>query len=102
MSPQKAALLAQEADALNEQLSKALKELRARKEESNVRVSKAQCFMSSRLTSQHIHDLLVTRAEMAAQRITELESRVQDLFVDPFPFPFHCVPSPSHFCLSYY
>jgi hypothetical protein len=38
MSPKKANLLAQEADALNEQLSKALKELQARKEESNVRL----------------------------------------------------------------
>ena len=36
MSPKKATLLAQEADALNVQLSKALKELQARKEESNV------------------------------------------------------------------
>jgi hypothetical protein len=36
ISPKKAALLAQEAESLNEQLSKALKELQARKEESNV------------------------------------------------------------------
>jgi hypothetical protein len=36
MSPKKAALLAQEADSLNDQLSRALKELQARKEESNV------------------------------------------------------------------
>ena len=36
ISPKKAVLLAQEADSLNEQLSRALKELQARKEESNV------------------------------------------------------------------
>jgi hypothetical protein len=36
MSPKKAVLLAQEADSLNDQLSRALKELQARKEESNV------------------------------------------------------------------
>lgn len=44
MLPKKAALLAQEADALNEQLSKALKELQARKEESNVSPSKAPVY----------------------------------------------------------
>lgn len=36
ISPRKASLLAQEAETLSEQLSKALKELSARKEESNV------------------------------------------------------------------
>jgi hypothetical protein len=36
MSPKKTDLLAREAEALNEQLSKALKELQARQEESNV------------------------------------------------------------------
>jgi hypothetical protein len=36
MSPRKAVLLAQEADSLNEQLSRALRELQARKEESSV------------------------------------------------------------------
>jgi len=44
MSPKKATLVAQEADALNEQLSKALKELQARKEESNVRLSNVPMF----------------------------------------------------------
>ncbi len=93
MSPNKASLLAQEADALNEQLSKALKELQARKEESNVRFSKAQYLILGRLTSKHIHDLLVTRAEKAAQRITELESRVQDLYVFAFVFLSYRLPS---------
>jgi hypothetical protein len=42
MSPKKADLLAKEAESLNEQLSTALMELRARKEESNVSHSNVQ------------------------------------------------------------
>jgi hypothetical protein len=65
MSPQKAALLAQEADSLREALSHIIAELKARREESS-----------------HIHSLLITRAETAAQRIISLESAIKDIDAD--------------------
>ncbi|KAL2759404.1 hypothetical protein ACRALDRAFT_1079461 [Sodiomyces alcalophilus JCM 7366] len=54
--------IASEAEKLNGELEKLITNLKARQEES-----------------EHIHELLVTRAERAAQRILFLQSRVQDL-----------------------
>ncbi|KAM0503105.1 hypothetical protein D7B24_002166 [Verticillium nonalfalfae] len=54
--------IASEAEKLTAELDTLVANLKARQEES-----------------EHIHDLLVTRAERAAQRIIFLQSRVQDL-----------------------
>ncbi|KAG7135507.1 hypothetical protein HYQ45_006776 [Verticillium longisporum] len=54
--------IASEAEKLTAELDTLVTNLKARQEES-----------------EHIHDLLVTRAERAAQRIIFLQSRVQDL-----------------------
>ncbi|OBT85864.1 hypothetical protein VE02_06069 [Pseudogymnoascus sp. 03VT05] len=65
LSASKSALLAEEAETLLVQLTKTVSELKARREES-----------------QHIHDLLVVRAEKAAQRVIELEDHVSELDAD--------------------
>ncbi|OBT63971.1 hypothetical protein VE03_06004 [Pseudogymnoascus sp. 23342-1-I1] len=65
LSASKSALLAEEAEALLVQLTKTVSELKERREES-----------------EHIHDLLVLRAEKAAQRVIELEDHVSELDAD--------------------
>ncbi|KFY70306.1 hypothetical protein V499_09280 [Pseudogymnoascus sp. VKM F-103] len=65
LSATKSALLAEEAEALLVQLTKTVSELKERREES-----------------EHIHDLLVVRAEKAAQRVIELEDHVSELDAD--------------------
>lgn len=82
MSTDKAILLVEEAQALESQIAKALSELRARKEESSV----ITCFQSFHMppptnACQHIHDLLITKTEKAAQRIVFLENQVSELYV---------------------
>ncbi|KAF6844687.1 hypothetical protein CMUS01_00871 [Colletotrichum musicola] len=59
--------IASEAAKLNTELETLVTNLKARQEES-----------------EHIHQLLVTRAERAAQRIIFLQSRVRDLYVVKF------------------
>ena len=88
-SPMRCAILANEADMLLAKLVKVVNELKSRREESEVRhrPSKSTCIFcisalsTSTDTSQHIHDLLITRAEKAAQRVGELEERIADLYV---------------------
>ncbi|KAL5346070.1 hypothetical protein ACLOAV_009101 [Pseudogymnoascus australis] len=65
LSASKSALLAEEAEELLVQLTTTVSELKERREES-----------------QHIHDLLVVRAEKAAQRVIELEDHVSELDAD--------------------
>ncbi|KAF4625197.1 hypothetical protein G7Y89_g12971 [Cudoniella acicularis] len=62
ITPAKAAKIAVEAETLASQLSKAVAELQLRREESD-----------------HIHDMLVTRAEKAAERILLLEYRIAEM-----------------------
>lgn len=90
-SAMRCAILANEADALLAKLVKVVTELKSRREESEVRTSRnpsrSGCiFCISAIStptdvSQHIHDLLITRAEKAAQRVTELEDKIADLYV---------------------
>ncbi|KAI2631898.1 hypothetical protein GGR54DRAFT_581338 [Hypoxylon sp. NC1633] len=62
MSAAQASRIAAEAQHLQEELESVVSSLRARQEESD-----------------HIHDMLITRAERAAQRIIHLEKRVKEL-----------------------
>ncbi|KAH6683293.1 hypothetical protein B0J14DRAFT_613199 [Halenospora varia] len=62
MTPAKAMKIAKEAERLATQLSVTVTELQLRREESD-----------------HIHDLLVTRAEKAAERILLLEYRIAEM-----------------------
>lgn len=85
-SPIRCAILANEADALLAKLVKVVTELKSRREESEVRARSNCIICLSALStktdvSQHIHDLLITRAEKAAERVTELEERIADLYV---------------------
>lgn len=85
-SAMRCAILANEADALLAKLVKVVTELKSRREESEVRTRSNCIFCLSALStqtdvSQHIHDLLITRAEKAAERVTELEERIADLYV---------------------
>jgi hypothetical protein len=82
ISPKKIVLIAQEAESLCQNLRGTVQELQARKEEIDVRYFGilANNFYEAD-AFQHIHDLLVTRAEKAAQRIIDLESQVKDLSV---------------------
>jgi len=64
MSVKKTTLLAGEAEKLFERLSKTVAELQQRKEEA-----------------YHIHDLLITRAEQAAQKVIQLQERITELNV---------------------
>lgn len=85
----RAAILASEADTLLAKLTKVVAELQTRREESEAsrhRRRQSCIFCVSAMqneadVSQHIHDLLVTRAEKAAQRVVELEERIADLYV---------------------
>ncbi len=96
VTPLHAALLANEADALLSRLIKVVSELKTRHQESEVhrprqnsRLKQSTCSCSRSCflcigpadTRQHIHDLLVARAEKAALRVTELEERIADLYV---------------------
>ncbi|OTB04161.1 hypothetical protein M426DRAFT_321009 [Hypoxylon sp. CI-4A] len=62
MSPSEASRIVAEANRLNKEMEEVASALRARQEESD-----------------HIHDMLITRAERAAQRIIFLERRVREL-----------------------
>lgn len=83
MYPDKAILLATQAKELTEALEGMMEELKARKEETDVSHFQLSLFVTSLKTNiiQHIHALLITRAEHAAQRIIELESHVKELLV---------------------
>ncbi|KAI1873403.1 hypothetical protein JX265_005025 [Neoarthrinium moseri] len=69
-----------EAKNLQETLESVIGSLKARQEEQEVMwtdlPAPSPCMSDHR---QHIHDLLITRAERAAQRIIYLEGRVQEL-----------------------
>ncbi|KAF7563092.1 hypothetical protein G7046_g1031 [Stylonectria norvegica] len=68
-----------EVTQLNEELTNALTNLKARQEESDV--SPINPDRVSQLTEQHIHALLIERAERAAQRILFLQNRIIHLSV---------------------
>lgn len=80
MTAQCAIKLAKEAEGLASRLSASVAQLQVRKEESDVSgLREAFCKRSLANIIQHIHDLLVTRAEAAAERILLLEYRINEL-----------------------
>ncbi|KAI2468265.1 hypothetical protein F4781DRAFT_443651 [Annulohypoxylon bovei var. microspora] len=70
MSAAESGRVVQEAQNLCKELEEVVSNLRARQEESDAR---------SHLVTYHIHELLITRAERAAQRIIQLEKRIKEL-----------------------
>jgi hypothetical protein len=80
LSPEKASLLAKEAETLLTGLTAAVATLHQRREESEVRHLRRRIAARAK-HCQHIHSLLVSRAERAAQRVLELEGQIQELYV---------------------
>ena len=76
--PQHAEKILAEAQRLHRSLQAVVMSLKARQEEQDVRKT---CLVLARvlMKKQHIHGLLINRAELAAQRIMYLEGRVKEL-----------------------
>lgn len=68
-----------EANKLNEELTSIVSNLKARQEESDVSSTSLSPSHTSLTGLKHIHDLLVERAERAAQRIIFLQTRISYL-----------------------
>lgn len=74
-----------ESTKLNEELAQVVNNLKARQEESEVTL---RCLKDGKKTNsscQHIHSLLIERAERAAQRIIFLQNRISYLYALPPP-----------------
>lgn len=79
-APQHAEKVLAEAQQLHRSLQAVVTSLKARQEEQDV--CSAYLLLARVLTTkQHIHGLLINRAELAAQRILYLEGRVKELSV---------------------
>lgn len=78
---EEAVRIAREAEQLNQHLATLITRLRARQEESEVSwlCDSVSDIAWGLMCEQHIHALLIEKAEKAAQRIIVLEEQVQDL-----------------------
>lgn len=90
MTAEQATKVIAEMAKLNDELSAVVGNLKARQEESDVSISfclVARPFTDNATLLQHIHGLLIERAERAAQRIMFLQNRIAYLCVDTSPTP---------------
>ena len=77
-APQHADKVLAEAQRLHRSLQAVVMSLKARQEEQDVR-NTSRLLARVLMKKQHIHGLLINRAELAAQRILYLEGRVKEL-----------------------